>query len=163
MKVIRVTGDGSKKLESALKNIQGIAGKAGWVKEKHYENSDMTTAGAAALAESGSPTRNIPARPHAKPTIEENQNTWTRIAENESKKVLDGKQTGEGLMEVLTLKVAGDWRETITKIWSPPLSPKTIANRLRMKKNKKTVGNLNKPLIDTTQMIESLTNTVERE
>lgn len=76
--------------------------------------------------------------------------------------MLSGSQTGEMAMERIGLKVANDWRETITKIFDPPLSPKTKAARLRKKKDRKTVGSLDKPLIDTSQMIESLTNTVEK-
>lgn len=163
MKVIRVQGDGAKKLDSALKSIKGFVAKVGWVAKKKYENSEMTTAAAAAIAETGYPAKNIPQRAHGRPTIERRKKVWAKIAESEAKKIFDGKQTGKGAMEVLGLQAAGDWRETITQIFDPPLSPRTIAARLRKKKDRKTVGNLTKPLIDTTQMIESLTNAVEKE
>lgn len=146
-----------------MKSIQGWQSKVGWVARKQYENSKMTTAAAAAIAEMGSPDKNIPPRPIMRPTIRENKNLWAKIAANEAKKILQGNQTGENAMEILGLKAAGDIREKITQIYEPSLSPKTVANRLRKKKNKKIIGKLTKPLIDTEQMITSLTNTVERE
>ena|ERR1043165_9642197 len=163
MKVIRVTGDGYKKLDAATKSIKGWQAKVGWVARKQYPDSEMTTAGAAAIAEYGAPSKNIPPRPIMRPTIAKQKNLWAQIARNEGKLILEGKQTGQGAMERIGLQAAGDARETITQIFSPPLSPKTIAARLRRYKNKKTVGNLTKPLVDTKTLLNSLTNTVERE
>lgn len=159
----RITGEGSKKLEIALKNLSGSIAKAGWVTNKQYDESQMTTAGAAYISEYGSPAQNIPSRPHGRPTIAENQAKWAKIAEAESKRILNGQQTSEGAMEILGLQAAGDWRETITKLLDPPLSPRTIAARLRKRKDKKSVGALDKPLIDTGIMLNSLTNVVEHE
>lgn len=163
MKIIRVQGDGAKKLDAALKSIKGFVAKAGWVTQKKYENSKMTTAGAAAIAETGYAPKNIPPRPHGRPTIERRKKVWAKIAESEAKKIFEGKQTGAGAMEVIGLQAAGDWRETITQIFEPPLSPKTIAARVRKMKGGKTIGNLTKPLIETKTMLNSLTNTVEKE
>jgi hypothetical protein len=162
MKVLRITGNSGKKLESGLKNLKGLAAKVGWVKQKYYEDSEMTTAGAAALTEFGVPTKNNPPRPHGRQTIIKNKNKWIKVVNNESKKVIHGEQTGEVAMERIGLVAAGDWRKTITELFDPPLSPRTIAARLRKRKDKKTVGSLTKPLIDTGIMLGSLTNTVEK-
>lgn len=162
MTVSRMAGNGYKNLEIALKNLNGFEAKVGWVEKQQYDDSDMTTAGAAVLAEYGFAPRNIPARPTGGPTATRQKSFWARIAEAESKKVLTGRQTGEGMMEVLGLQAAGDWRESITQLFNPPLSPRTIAARLRKKADGKTIGNLTKPLVESSTMLNALTNTVER-
>lgn len=163
MKVIRIQGNGSKLLHQALDSIKGKVAKVGWVAEKKYPDSEMTTAAVAQIAEFGSPSRNIPARPIMRPTIRKRQNIWKRIAQAELKKVLAGQQTGEGVFETVGLQAAGDLRQRITEIIDPPLSPKTVAARKRQMANKKVTGNLTKPLVFTKNLLNSLTNTVENE
>ena len=164
METKRVKTAASHKLEVALKNLDGKVGKVGWFEKSKYDDEDSTpVAFVAAQNEYGNPNKNIPARPFMRPTIAEQQTTWSRITAQGAKQVLEGNQTIGDVLETLGLKAAGDIRKTISRITTPPLSPITIAARLARRSNKSTVGNLTKPLIDTGIMYQTLTNTVEDE
>ena len=87
---------------------------------------------------------------------------WAAIAARGSKAVLKGTTSAYAVMEALGLKAAGDMRKHISQVTSPPLKPATIAARLHERADHKTVGALDKPLVFTGELIDSLTNTVER-
>ena len=149
-----------KNLEIALKNLSGKTARVGWFEKSKYEDG-TPVASIAAQNEYGNPTKHIPPRSFMRTSIIEKENEWRSLAEQGSKAVLDGKQTVTQVMEKIGLKAAGDIRKKITQIFEPPLSPVTIHNRLHRKSNKKTIGLLTKPLIDTGIMLNTLTNTVE--
>lgn len=159
----KISGDGKSKLQSILDNAKKISVDVGWVERKQYPDSNMTTASAAAINEFGSPSHNIPARPFIRPTVKQKQNEWKRIINDQSKKIINGKQSIENTMEIIGSKSAGDIRETITNIWSPSLKISTVKARLARRNNKNHVGNLTKPLIDTAYMLNSLTHKVINE
>ena len=164
MKVVRVPGDGARQLEIALRGLQGKVGKVGWFKESRYpEPPNVQVAYVATIQEYGYPAGNIPPRPFMRPTIALKQAEWTELALRGSRAILKGNQTIENVMEGLGMKAAGDIRKTISLVVSPPLSPRTIAARLRKRANKRITGKLTKPLIDTGLMFATLTNTVEDE
>ena len=160
--VVRHKTNTGKQLKVALENLEGKVGKVGWFEKSKYEN-DISVAYVATIQEYGYPPQNIPARPFMRPTIIQKQKEWKVIAESGAKAILKGTRTIDNVMEAIGLKAAGDIRKTISLIWSPPLSPLTIQARLRKRSNKKVVGNLTKPLIDTGIMFGTLTNTVEDE
>lgn len=162
VQVIRKTTDAGKKLEIALKNLEGKVGKVGWFKDSQYENG-IHVAYVAAIQEYGYPPGNIPERPFMRPTIMEKKNEWKELALSGSRSILKGNATIAIVMEALGLRAAGQVRAMISAILVPPLSPITIAARLRKRANKKVIGSLTKPLIDTGLMLNSLTNTVENE
>ena len=64
---------------------------------------------------------------------------------------------GSGLGQL----AAGDIRKKISEIQQPPLQEATVKARKRRYKDRKTTGNLTKPLVDTAVMVNSVTNTVE--
>jgi hypothetical protein len=164
VKVTRVKSDAGKNLTVALDNLQGKVGKVGWFEGSKYPDKKSTpVAYVAAIHEYGYPAKNIPARPFMRPTIIAKQNEWRQVAARGAKSILKGHGNVADVMEAVGAKAAGDIRKTITQIYSPPLKPATIAARLRNRANKKTVGRLNKPLIDTKEMYNTLTNTVEDE
>lgn len=177
MGVKSVDGAGKKELEIALGSIKGWVGKSGWVAEKKYPDSEMTTAEVAAITETGSPAKNIPARPVVAPAINSHQQEWGIIIESETKKVFEGQQTGKGVLEKVTLVASGQIRENITKLVNPPLSIKTIkareqqyAGRRKTRAARKkqiaqriTSGKLDKPLVFTKYFLNSCTNAVEKE
>ena len=160
MKVVRVVEPAARRLEIALKNLQGKVGKVGWFEKSKYEDG-TPVAYVATIQEYGAPTKNIPPRPTMRPTIAKQQNEWKKIAEQGSKAVLAGNATVGDVMEAIGLKAAGDVRKAISTLTEPPLSPVTIENRRRKRADKKTIGLLTKPLIDTGIMMGTLTNTVE--
>lgn len=163
--VIREPAAAAKQLEFALKNLDGKVGKVGWFEKSQYpeekNRKSIAVATVAAIQEYGDSTRGIPPRPFMRPTIAQQQLVWSKIAEDGAKAILKGKSDVGAVMEAIGLKAAGDIRKTISSIWTPPLSPYTIQARLAKRNNKSHVGNLNKPLIDTGIMFNTLTNTVE--
>ena len=160
--VIRQQTDAGKKLEIALKNLEGKVGKVGWFEKSKYDDGTPVAA-VAAVQEYGWPARSIPPRPFMRPTIISKQGEWRVIAENGAKAVLEGQATVYDVMEDIGQRAAGDIKKAISLVFTPPLSPRTIQARLNRKSNKKTVGNLTKPLIDTGIMFNSLINVVEDE
>lgn len=164
MQIKREITPAGKNLEIALKNLQGKVGKVGWFEKSRYDDKANTpVAYVAAIQEYGYPAGNIPARPFMRPTIAKYENEWRKLAESGSRAVLNGKATIGDVMEGIGLSAAGQIRKTISLIVTPPLSPKTIYARLHRKSDKKTVGLLTKPLIDTGVLYGTLTNTVENE
>lgn len=162
MTVKRVPSPDAYKLKQALKNLDGKEGKVGWFEKSRYDDAESTpVAYVAAQNEFGNPNKNIPARPFMRPTIASERNNWAKIGEQGAKNILKGNKTIGDVLELIGLKASGDIKKTITKITTPPLSPVTIARRLSRYKDQSTVGNLNKPLIDTGIMLNTLTNTVE--
>jgi hypothetical protein len=164
MKTLRIQGDAAKKLEIALRNLDGKVGKVGWFENSRYpEPPNVSVAYVATIQEYGSPSNNIPPRPFVRPTMIDKRTEWLQIAASGAKAILNGNKTVDNVLEALGLKAAGDIRKTISLVLSPPLKPATIAARLRKRANKKVTGKLTKPLIDTGLMFATLTNTVEDE
>jgi hypothetical protein len=164
VKVTRVITSDGKNLEVALKNLSGKVAKVGWLeKAKYPEPPNTPVAYVATIQEYGFPAKNIPPRPFMRPTITQKQVEWKEVARRGANAVLKGNSTIEQVMESIGAKAAGDIRKTISNIWSPPLSPRTIARRLAKRANKKKKGRLDKPLIDTGILFATLTSTIEDE
>ena len=160
IEIKRVDGVAKHQLEVALSKLDGKVGKVGWFEKSKYEDGTQV-AYIAAIQEYGWPAKNIPPRPTMRPTIIKKRKEWQKIAEAGAKAILAGTQTIETVMEGIGLSAAGDIRKAITELTEPPLSPATIYARLHRKSDKKTIGLLTKPLIDTGIMLGTLTNVVE--
>ncbi|GBK97742.1 hypothetical protein [Vibrio harveyi] len=132
----------------------------GWLESARYDDG-TPIAGVAAVHEYGSPIRRIPPRPYLRTAKEENRESWKKLVDFVSKQILSGNMKVEDALEMLGLKISGDIKKAIKNISSPALKQKTIANRLRKKADGKTVGNLDKPLIETAIMINSVTYEVK--
>jgi len=74
------------------------------------------------------------------------------------KNVVTGKTNLSTAFESVGLMVAGDIRVAITEVQSPKLAPATIKARLRGRKHG---GMIDKPLIDTGVMLNSITSEVQ--
>ncbi len=132
----------------------------GWLESARYDDG-TPIAGVAAVHEYGSPIRRIPPRPYLRTAKEENRESWKKLVDFVSKQILSGNMKVEDALEMFGLKISGDIKKAIKNISSPALKQKTIANRLRKKADGKTVGNLDKPLIETAIMINSVTYEVK--
>lgn len=109
------------------------------------------------LMETGSPTQNIPPRPHLVPGVEAARDKIARRMENGAKAALSGKATDADATLTAVGIVAENAVETqITDGPFTPLSPKTIAKR----KAKGRTGT--KPLIDTGQYRRAITHVVRK-
>ena len=165
MKITRRKGSGAAVLDVPLdKLLSGKVGKVGWFAGSRYPDG-TSVAYVATIQEYGYATDKqiIPPRPFMRPTIMEKRNEWRGIMRRGVKAVLRGDETIERVMEKIGLAAAGDVREKIRSIWTPPLAQATIQARLQKMANGVTIGNLDKPLVETGRMLASVTNVVEDE
>lgn len=159
MKITRTKGQGAEQLRMLLGGISNKVGKVGFFPSSVYEDG-TPVAYVATIQEYGVAQKGIPPRPFMRPTIEKQRMTWRAIADQGARSMLAGKATGDQVLEAIGLKAAGDIRRTISQIQSPALKPETIAARLRGYKDKKTVGNLTKPLVHTGTLINAVSSEV---
>jgi hypothetical protein len=158
--VKRTAGPGAERLKLLLQGVPDKVGKVGFFETSKYEDG-TPVAYVAAIQEYGVPEKGIPSRSFMRTTIAEKQNEWKSVAEQGAKAMIDGRATGEQVLEVIGLKAAGDIRKKISSITDPALKAATVAARLRGYKDKSTVGNLTKPLVATGTLINAVTSTVE--
>lgn len=159
-------GDSSAR-DNFIEVMQGLKGaelQVGFFPSAKYPDKQTTpVAYVAAIHEFGSPARGIPPRPFFRPTIANRKKAWGSAIEHFAKRLLIGDGTPEQYLEQLGLAVSGDIKKTISKIKIPKLSDKTIiAKRRKLAAKGLDMGNLNKPLVETTQLIGSLTYEVTR-
>lgn len=153
MSVRRVPGPAAASVSVALKELDGLVGKTGWFETAKYADG-TPVAYVATIQEMGYPEGGIPARPFLRPTAAEKGapgGEWSQVAAAGARAALNGKTTAAAALEALTLKAAGDVGKTIVSITTPALSPRTIAAK-----------GFSKPLVDTGQMLQSVTGVVER-
>lgn len=156
---VRRSGPGVAKLSAALKALDGLEGKTGWFETAKYPDKEATpVAYVAAIQEFGAEITFengakaiTPARPFMRPTVAERGNVWLGYLRDGAKSVLTGGATASQVMELVTMRAAGDVGKAISQVSAPPLSPLTIQRK-----------GSTKPLVDTGQMIQSVTGVVER-
>jgi hypothetical protein len=155
------------KFDLIVTQLTGKVGKVGWIDNSRYpdENGKQgpLVAYVATIQEFGYPAGNIPPRPTIRPAIATQQDKWRKIALKYSKLAIEGKGSVADIFEAVGAVAEGDIAKNIKLLTQPPLSPRTIAARLNRKTDKKTIGSLDKPLIDTGLMLATLTHTVEDE
>lgn len=157
----RVPGaSGWNKLNIALDQLAGKQAKAGWFESDKYEDG-TPVAYVASIHEFGSPEQGIPPRPTMRPAIDHNRTAWAKLAGKGANAVLNGKKDIRTVLGSIAALAAGNIKEEIVALTAPPLKPETIAARLRKKSNKKTIGKLDKPLVDTGLMLSTVTSVVE--
>jgi hypothetical protein len=176
-----------KKLEIAITSLTGKVGKVGWLGGTRYPDDPASgkqgpdVAYIATIQEYGYPAGGIPPRPFVRPSIAKNIEKWRAIALKYSKRVLENNGSVADVFEAVGASAQGDIDKAIVQLVEPPLSPVTIAARLRRRKvgnaevlahkvvnklpltdkEQKSFGLLDKPLIDTGLMLATLTHTVE--
>jgi hypothetical protein len=159
--VTRKPGPDADRLRVFVAGLDGLRGKVGWFESSHYPNG-VPVAYVAAIQEFGYPAGGIPPRLGMRATAKEKTGEWREVARRGAKAALKGGTSAYAAMELLGLKAAGDVRKHISQVTSPPLKAATIQARLRKRSNKSKVGNLTKPLVDSGELIDSLTNRTER-
>jgi len=124
------------------------------------EDSPITNAALGYIHEFGSPAQNIPARPFLEPGIEEAKPDIIKILGSAAITT----QTSADDVDVALNKAGQKTRDTVKRRIQQstdiePLSPVTMHIRATRKKNKRT--GVMKPLIDTGQMLNSITYVVK--
>jgi hypothetical protein len=158
-RVIRKPGPGLAQLKVALPGLEGAQGQVGWFETAKYPTG-MPVAYAACINELGYPAGGIPARPFFRPTIKREEGNWRQIAFDGSKQIIKGKASIKQVMEAIGMQAAGQVAKTISQIQSPPLKQSTIDARRRKYADRKTVGSLTKPLVDSAIMVNTVTHKV---
>ena len=137
---------GGDKLEKALRELARNVSKPGTLRVGFLENatypSGMPVAAVAALNEYGVPSRGQPPRPFFRNMIADKQGQWAPAAEQALK--ANGYDATAAL-KVVGTGIAGQLKQSIVDLMSPPLAPSTIARKGHAK-----------PLIDTSTMLKSV-------
>lgn len=140
-------GKGVATITAAISGLDKVQGKVGWFETAHYEDG-TPVAYVAAIQEFG--TDRIPARPFMRPAVADHGGEWIDLMARGAKAALDGRYTPEQVLEAVTLQAAGDVAKKISAVTAPPLSPVTVKRK-----------GFDKPLVDTGQMLQSVTGIVE--
>ncbi len=156
----RIKSDASKALKTALETPQ-YKTSVGWGEGAKYPDGTPVAA-IAAQNEFGNASKRIPPRSFVRTTITEKEEEWRNLALSGARAVVAGNTSVENVMEGLGIASQGDIGKKITQIQEPALSPVTIKARQRKLADGKKVGNLTKPLIETSQMLSTLTYSVEK-
>lgn len=165
---VRRSGPGIASLTVALRELHGLEAKVGWFESARYKDG-TPVAYVAAIHEFGAVTRLakaaeayqaggqgakpvvIPPRPFMRPTVAAKSQAWIDLLGQGAKASLTGGPRPRDVLEMVALRAAGDIAKTIRSIQTPPLSPLTVARKGHRK-----------PLVDTGQMIQSLTGAVTK-
>lgn len=140
-------GKGVATITAAIGGLDKVQGKTGWFETAHYEDG-TPVAYVAAIQEFG--TDRIPARPFMRPAVADHGGEWIDLMARGAKAAVDGRYTPEQVLEAVTMKAAGDVAKKISAVTAPPLSPVTVKRK-----------GFDKPLVDTGQMLQSVTGIVE--
>lgn len=155
-------------------DLDNSQAKVGWFESAHYPNG-TPVAYVASIHEFG--VGPIPARPFMRPAVADDGPNWMKLMGQGAKAVLNGTHTSRQVLEMVALKAAGDVAKKIKAVTSPPLSPTTLLGRYLggytggkelgaaaalLAQGPQNLGNVStKPLVDTGQMIQSITGVVE--
>lgn len=149
MSVRRVRGPASaSRAVAVLNGLDGIEGKVGWFESARYKDG-TPVAYVATIHEHGAGP--IPARPFMRPAVAEHGPAWMQTMAEGARAALAGSVSPEAVLEAVTLRAAGDVGKAIKAVTSPALKPMTIKRK-----------GFAKPLVDTGQMLQSVTGKVER-
>jgi hypothetical protein len=137
---------GGQKFERAMRDLADKIARPATLRVGFLENAtypDGTpVAMIAAINEYGAPSRGQPPRPFFRQMIQAKQGEWPKAIAGVLKSMgYDAKKT----LDITGAAIAGQLRQSITDLWSPPLAPSTIKRK-----------GFDKPLIETSHMLKSV-------
>lgn len=138
------------KVAKGIAGLNGARVLVGWDETSHYPDG-TPVAYVAAIQEFGSPKNNIPQRSFMRTSMEEKRAEWIDLLQRGANRVMSGQFGADQMLGGFGMKAAGDVREKIASIESPPLKDATVKRK----------GNA-KPLVDTGLMLATLTSKVEK-
>lgn len=144
------SGPGFERLKAVLTGIDGVQVRVGWF-EGTTEPNGTPTAYVAAIHEFGAPRAGIPARPFMRPTIANNQAAWMQEFAAIARKSLTGGLDPVQAMDQMGLRIAGEVKQSIQAVSSPPLKPQTVKRK----------GH-NKPLVESGTMLKTVVHKTEK-
>lgn len=147
----RTSTDHAGDINAVLQAAAKMKLRVGWLETSRYLNGEpvayiaaIQEYGVDAIQENGVAGRSIPARPFMRPAYENNAPKWTRMAAGGFKAAVAGAIDLGDALEQIGGVAAGDIAKAIQAVTSPKIKYK--------RKNGST-----KPLVDTGQMIQSVT------
>lgn len=157
--MIEIKKDLTQKLFDSIKLMATKSVYVGIPSGEDRKDSHETNAQIAFINEFGSDHKHIPARPFLRPSIEKSKVKIIKIFQEGALKALDGEDMH------ITLEEAGLYAQSQVKNYIVasqgfvPLSPATIEARRSRRTAKATTPS--KPLIDTAQMLNSITYVIK--
>ena len=157
---MRITQDnsGSEALEKLADQIKKSKLEVGFFESAKYPDG-TPVAYVAAIQEFGYPAGNIPSRPFFRNAISQNDG-WKPLATKAMSAVVEGRIELNQALNQMGLKMAADVKDSITDGSYEALKQSTLDAR---QSRKRTKGVASKPLIDTGQMLQSVTYAVNGE
>ena len=144
-----------------------LVGKIGWTDSDIHVDEDGKTqlvAKTALLNEFGytnSKGFRVPARPFFRNTIRQESNNWLSDIERGAEFVLNNQLRFKDVLLTVTATAVRNVQATIRARVAPPLSPYTLRKRFENRiKLGLSLSNSTVPLVDTGQMVGTLTNEV---
>lgn len=160
---IEQTEDG-KRFQQALDHLASkVSAKAGWFENNRYPDKNNTPVAYVASIQEHGVAGKIPPRPFIGPAIRENLSNWVKFVEQGSRQLIRNEITLEKLFGDLANDGKDQIQLKIREVNSPPLAEATILARLRKLKSKKRTASIEKPLIDTALMINTVSYRVSNE
>lgn len=144
-------------LDSVISELERKVIKTGYFEHSKYEDG-MPVAQAAATNELGSITQHVPPRPTMRPSMTKNKQVYADALQRGIKASIKGDIDLSDVLEQIGHLSAGHVGEAIRDLNEPPLSIKTIQARARRAASGMASS---KPLVDTGQMLQSVTSKVE--
>ena len=157
---MKITQDnsGSEALEKLADQIKKSKLEVGFFESAIYPDG-TPVAHVAAIQEFGYPAGNIPSRPFFRNAISKNDG-WKQLATKAMNAVVEGRLELNQALNQMGLKMAADVKDSITDGSYEALKQSTLDAR---QSRKRTQGVASKPLIDTGQMLQSVTYAVNGE
>lgn len=157
---MRITrnNSGSEALKRLAEQIKKSKLEVGFFESAKYPDG-TPVAYVAAIQEFGNPAGNNPSRPFFRNAISQNDG-WKDLASKAMAAVIDGRIELNQALNQMGLKMAADVKDSITDGSYEALKQSTLDAR---QSRKRTQGVAIKPLIDTAQMLQSVTYTVNGE
>ena len=154
---MKITQDnsGSEALEKLADQIKKSKLEVGFFESATYPDG-TPVAYVAAIQEFGYPAGNIPSRPFFRNAISNNDG-WKQLATKAMNAVVEGRMELNQALNQMGLKMAADVKDSITDGSYEALKQSTLDAR---QSRKRTQGVASKPLIDTGQMMRSVTYAV---
>lgn len=142
-------------MQKALRELERKEIRVGFFDTAHYPDN-TPVAYVAAIQEFGYGP--IPPRPFMRPAQAQNQQKWLAALAKGAKLSFVGKIDVSMVMAQVGMVAAGDVQKAIKAVTTPPLAQATIDARQSRLTGKKAASN--KPLVDTGQMLQSVTSAV---
>lgn len=157
---MKITQDssGSKALEKLADQIKSSKLEVGFFETAKYPDG-TPVAYVAAIQEFGNPAGNNPSRPFFRNAISQNDG-WRPLATKAMSAVVGGRMELNQALNQMGLKMAADVKDSINDGSYEALKQSTLDAR---QSRKRTKGVASKPLIDTAQMLQSVTYAVNGE